>query len=554
MNYEKKKSRNLQRKNQKSIYNTNFSMIDNQSLIKQKKQLSSDISKFKKSNNNLQKAVNDAQHEFDEKQLVEIEYLYRFENQTSSADSQYKTMTFSKQINHLETELNKLIIYGNHLNKYFSEEALSQVKVEVQFEKHIIAQQKEELERLQNIYKEDHDLYNSKKYLKTVNKHNEQKKTLAERKKELKAIRDEEKVLNDALEKCDILPKLIQKEENEVNQLQKRLDNMVHAKYMKTRDLNTLKNKIETENEEMQKKKKNEKTRALRTPQRTSQFTNPKSISRRIRVSQPSSPPRNCKSSNQSPRTKRIQNDAVKKSSKENHSDSYSEKDTGTNKYSSNGSSSDYEKEINSDSYKNKPTKTEKALSANISNSSESSPHNSGSESQSSEAENSTDPHSGKHTSSEDEEPSNNKSINSDNEKSDASLESENHEKTSSENESDKNKDEKSESEEEKNKSENEKSDDEEGKSEDEDRKNETEDDKSEEGEYKSETQHFPSDGSFDAGEKEQKRSSHDATSDSDRKHESDSEGSPNNRNNEERQELSTHEDKNEYSSGSFAD
>lgn len=402
--------RNSQRKNMKSFTKSDkFGLFDNQTLLKEKKLLSNDIMRVKKTNNDLQKDVNIAQKEYDQNQLVEIDYLYKSNINPIYADSKYKTMAYSKQINHLENELTKLSNYNKNLIKYFSEEALSDIKTEVCFEKHIIAQQKEELKMLQEIYSKNKNLFNSKKYIATVNKYNEQKRELKERKNELKTIVDEEQNLNNILDSYQVLPKTIEKEENEIQKLRTRLDNLIHQKNSKTRDLNDLKKRIETENNDMEKKKKEAKKAPFKTKRRTN-YVNPKLIARRILVSQPTSGRSLSNTNNQSPLTKRIQNEAVTKSnSTENDS---------SDKRSSNGSSSDYEKEINSDSYKNQTEKTEKALSTNLSHSSSSAAQNSESDSdRSSEAENLTEPHSGKHTSSEDEESNSDSSENEDSKK-----------------------------------------------------------------------------------------------------------------------------------------
>lgn len=432
--------RNSQRKNMKSFTRSDkFGLFDNQTLLKEKKILSNDIMRVKKTNNDLQKDVNIAQKEYDQNQLVEIDYLYKSNTNPIYAESKYKTMAYSKQINHLENELTKLNNYNNNLIKYFSEEALSDIKTEVCFEKHIIAQQKEELKMLQEIYSKNKNLFNSKKYIATVNKYNEQKKELNERKNELKTIVNEEQNLNNILDSYQVLPKTIEKEENEIQKLRTRLDNLIHQKNSKTRDLNDLKKRIETENNDMEKKKKEAKKAPLKTKRRTN-YVNPKLIARRIIVSQPSSGRCLSNTNNQSPKTQRIQNEAVAKSnSTENDS---------SDKESSDGSSSDYEKEINSDSYKNKPEKTEKALSTNLSRSSSSAAQNSDSDSdRSSEAENLTEPHSGKHTSSEDEESNSDSSENEESKKDDnmkndhssSDGKSENEDEKDSENDSEEN-------------------------------------------------------------------------------------------------------------------
>lgn len=503
MNNENKKFGNSKQKNLKSP-NDKFGFADSQTLIKEKLRISNDIIRVKKTNINLQKAVNKAQNEYDQNQLLEIDYLYRYKNNYLHADSKYKTMTFPKQINHLENELSEMSKYNANLNKYFSEEALSNIKTEVCFEKHIIAQQKEELKMLKEIYEKNKNLFNSKKYKATVDKFNKQKKELSDKKKELKAITNEEQNLNILLQESEKLPKIIQKEENEIIELKKRLDNLIHAKTTKTRDLNNLKKKIETENSEMEKKIKTRKKSPLKKTEKKFSYVNPRLSSRRIIVSQPSSGRSFSNTNDQSPKTKRLQNEAIVKPSNENDSSSRESNDSSdsekpTYKRSSSESSSDYEKEVDSDSYRNKSPRTEKALSTNLSHSSSSSTHDTDSD-RSSEAENFTEPHSGKHTSSEDSDQSANSE---DKDKNEEGKNKSDEDKDTSESDSDTSEDDKD--------------------------KSEDDNDKEERGEL------FKK-----------------AISDADHEQESYSEGSLDD--NDEKQTLLEHDDTNEDSSGSFKD
>ncbi|OHS98395.1 hypothetical protein TRFO_35205 [Tritrichomonas foetus] len=195
--------------------------------------------------------MNARQRKFDEDTIDEIEALYTANPTESAAGYKYKVSALTRKVNQYQNEYNDLMKQLEYLNTNFSEESLTQIRTEICFEKHFIAQQKEELYGLQKVHEKAKKQLTSKNYINCVNAQKEQRKEYIELKKDLAAMKDHEKTLADSLAEVEEIPKIVEKEEKEVRDLEKRLDNLSHTKSRKKREIESYKEKASLDNDVM---------------------------------------------------------------------------------------------------------------------------------------------------------------------------------------------------------------------------------------------------------------------------------------------------------------
>lgn len=219
---------------------------DQETLAKEKNDIIREILALRNECDTLQAQVYDKETDFDEQQALEIQYLNSVDDKSGS-EYKRRVLVYTKQVAQLESEMNDLTDKYTFLSTYFSEDSIFRLKNEIVYEKNSIGHQRDDLKAVLEVRDEAENELQSKNLATGIRMCQNQRSHLIQLKKELKEHQEKEKELDDEYQSTLVLPKKIEAQQKEIEELQKRLQNCQHAKFSKQRDINKKKEEVETE-------------------------------------------------------------------------------------------------------------------------------------------------------------------------------------------------------------------------------------------------------------------------------------------------------------------
>lgn len=209
---------------------------DQETLAKQKNDILQEIHALRKECESLQNQLIDKENDYDEQQSLEIEYLNITDDKNGS-EYKRRVLVYSKRLKMLQSEMNELTDKYDFLSTYFSEDAIFRLKNEIVYEKHVIGQQVNELQAVFDVRDKAQQELESQDLKTGITMCERQKSDVIQLKKDLIEVQNKEAELTKEYQQTLRFPKIIEKQELKVKELEQRLLNFQHAKDTKQKDL-----------------------------------------------------------------------------------------------------------------------------------------------------------------------------------------------------------------------------------------------------------------------------------------------------------------------------